>query len=465
MAKDKLLFVCDNCGQETSKWLGKCPACGQWGTMKEFRVKEEKSTSAVTRAALQAAGMEVGKHRNAPKPMSHIVAHKEPRIDMHDAELNRVLGGGLVPGSLVLLGGEPGIGKSTLVLQTVLKLAGTHRVLYVSGEESERQIKLRADRLVSTRDENLLVLCETSLEQIFDQVAEVHPDLLVIDSIQTISTDSVDSSPGSLSQIRECAASLLKYAKMGGVSILLIGHITKEGTLAGPKVLEHIVDTVLQFEGDQHYMYRILRSIKNRFGNTSELGIYEMRHDGLRQVTNPSELLLTDNREGLSGVAIASSVEGVRPFLIETQALVSTAAYGTAQRSTIGFEGRRLNMLLAVLEKRVGFKLAQKDVFLNIAGGLRVTDPALDLSVIAAVLSSNVDAPIDVDVCMAGEVGLSGEIRPVSRIEQRIAEAQKLGFKRILIPAHNMSGLDSKRFRIQLVPVGKVSEAVRELFG
>ena len=476
MAKDKIQYVCDNCGQETSKWLGRCPACGQWGTMKEFRVKEEQPSSAVVRAALQAAGGDPGKRRNLPKRMSHIVAQKEPRIDMQDAELNRVLGGGLVPGSLVLLGGEPGIGKSTLVLQTVLQLARTRRVLYVSGEESERQIKLRAERLSSNNisqfsinhpssDENLLLLCETSLEEIFNQVAEVQPDLLVIDSIQTISTDTVDSSPGSLSQIRECAASLLKYAKTGGVSILLIGHITKEGTLAGPKVLEHIVDTVLQFEGDQHYMYRILRSIKNRFGNTSELAIYEMRHDGLRELTNASELLLTDNRDGLSGVAIASSIEGVRPFLIETQALVSTAAYGTAQRSTIGFEGRRLNMLLAVLEKRVGFKLAQKDVFLNIAGGLRVTDPALDLSVIAAVLSSNVDAPLDSDVCMAGEVGLSGEIRPVSRIEQRIAEAQKLGFKRILIPAHNMAGLDTQRYKIQLVPVRKVSEAVRELFG
>lgn len=490
MAKDKLMYVCEQCGQESAKWLGKCPACGQWGTMKEFRVKSEKPTSAVARAAMQAAGVDADKNRNKPKPMSRIEANREPRIDMMDDELNRVLGGGLVPGSLVLLGGEPGIGKSTLVLQTVLKLARTRKVLYVSGEESERQIKLRAERLKNVDgsqvpsyspkgedtypventlgdevDDNLLVLCETSLEQIFDEVAEVEPDLLVIDSIQTISTETVESSSGSLSQIRECAASLLKYAKTGGVSILLIGHITKEGTLAGPKVLEHIVDTVLQFEGDQHYMYRILRGIKNRFGNTSELGIYEMRHDGLRQVTNPSELLLTDNREGLSGVAIASAIEGVRPFVIETQALVSTAAYGTAQRSTIGFEGRRLNMLLAVLEKRVGFKLAQKDVFLNIAGGLRVTDPALDLSVIAAVLSSNVDAPIEVDVCMAGEVGLSGEIRPVSRIEQRIAEAQKLGFKRMLLPAHNMQGLDAKRFKIQLVPVRKVSEAVRELFG
>ena len=464
--KDKTMYVCEQCGQESSKWLGKCPACGQWGTMKEFRVRPDRPSSAITRAALQAAGQSADK-RNVPQPIAHIEASEEPRIDMLDDELNRVLGGGLVPGSLVLLGGEPGIGKSTLVLQTVLKLQVQRKVLYVSGEESARQIKLRAERLATSQGmtDNLLVLCETSLEKIFDQVAEVQPDLLVVDSIQTISTEGVESSAGSLSQIRECAASLLKYAKMGGVSILLIGHITKEGTLAGPKVLEHIVDTVLQFEGDQHHLYRILRSIKNRFGNTSELGIYEMRHDGLRQVTNPSELLLTENREGLSGVAIASAIEGVRPFLIETQALVSTAAYGTAQRSTIGFDGRRLNMLLAVLEKRVGFKLAQKDVFLNIAGGLRVTDPALDLSVIAAVLSSNVDAPIDGDVCMAGEVGLSGEIRPVARIEQRVSEAQKLGFKRMLVPAHNLQGLDLGKFSIELVPVRKVSEAVRELFG
>lgn len=489
MAKDKTMYVCEHCGQESSKWLGKCPSCGQWGTMKEMHIRAEKPSSAVVRAALSAAGADE-KVKNAPQPMRSINANEEPRIDMMDEELNRVLGGGLVPGSLVLLGGEPGIGKSTLVLQTVLRLQETKKVLYVSGEESARQIKLRAERLgrptpnpshsaslgrgvdrtedggeIEDVSDNLLVLCETSLEAIFDHVAKVQPDLLVIDSIQTISTETVDSSPGSLTQIRECAASLLRYAKTGGVSTLLIGHITKEGTLAGPKVLEHIVDTVLQFEGDQHYMYRILRSIKNRFGNTSELGIYEMRHDGLRQVTNPSELLLTENREGLSGVAIASAIEGVRPFLIETQALVSTAAYGTAQRSTIGFDGRRLNMLLAVLEKRVGFKLAQKDVFLNIAGGLKVTDPALDLSVIAAVLSSNVDAPIEGDVCMAGEIGLSGEIRPVARIEQRIAEAQKLGFKRMLIPAHNMQGINEKQFKIKLVPVRKVSEAVRELFG
>ena len=460
MAKDKTIYVCDYCGQESLKWMGKCPACNKWGTMKEFKVAPQPTLSGtkVKVPTPQSAGLV-----SAPQQLHTIEAGAEPRMDMGDNELNRVLGGGLVPGSLVLLGGEPGIGKSTLSLQTVLKLQG-RRILYISGEESARQIKLRADRLGPV-NEGLFVLCETSLEQIFQHIEEMKPDLVVIDSIQTIQTETVESSAGSLAQIRECAAALLRYAKTGGVSILLIGHINKEGSLAGPKVLEHIVDVVLQFEGDQHHLYRILRSIKNRFGSTSELGIYEMRHDGLRQVSNPSELLLTDNREGLSGVAISCSIEGVRPFLIETQALVSTAAYGTAQRSTTGFDGRRLNMLLAVLEKRVGFKLAQKDVFLNIAGGLRVTDPAIDLSVVAAVLSSNGDMPIEGDVCMAGEVGLSGEIRPVSRIDQRIAEAQKLGFKRILIPSHNMNGLDKKQYKIELVPVRRVVEAVRELFG
>lgn len=459
------MYVCDYCGQESVKWVGKCPSCGRWNTMKEIQVKAEKP-SAITRAALKATGQPSRQAR--PLPVKEIEAATEPRMDMHDAELNRVLGGGLVHGSLVLLGGEPGIGKSTLVLQTMLNLS-ERRVLYVSGEESARQIKLRAERLAkaagTAAGENLFILCETSLEAIYEQIEEVQPELVIIDSIQTIETESVESAPGSLSQIRECAASLLRYAKGGGVSILLIGHINKEGSLAGPKVLEHIVDTVLQFEGDQHYMYRILRSQKNRFGSTSELGIYEMRQEGLRQVSNPSELLLTDNRDGLSGVSIACAIEGARPFLIETQALVSTAAYGTAQRSTTGFDGRRLNMLLAVLEKRVGFKLAQKDVFLNIAGGLRVTDPAIDLSVLAAVLSSNGDMPIDTDVCMAGEVGLSGEIRPVSRIEQRIAEAQKLGFRRMVLPAHNMKGIDPKTYSIQLIPVRRVVEAVRELFG
>ena len=458
MAKDKTVYVCDYCGQESVKWMGKCPACGRWGTMKEIKVSPQPPLGGGKAKALSQRGGGEG-----AVPLHQINAGAEPRMDMGDGELNRVLGGGLVLGSLVLLGGEPGIGKSTLTLQTVLRLEG-RRILYVSGEESARQIKLRADRL-GPANEGLFVLCETSLEQIFTHIEEMKPDLVVIDSIQTMQTETVESSAGSLAQIRECAAALLRYAKSGGTSILLIGHINKEGSLAGPKVLEHIVDVVLQFEGDQHHLYRILRSIKNRFGSTSELGIYEMRHDGLRQVSNPSELLLTDNREGLSGVAISCSIEGVRPFLIETQALVSTAAYGTAQRSTTGFDGRRLNMLLAVLEKRVGFKLAQKDVFLNIAGGLRVTDPAIDLSVIAAVLSSNGDMPIEGDVCMAGEVGLSGEIRPVSRIEQRIAEAQKLGFRRILIPASNMNGLNPKQYKITLVPIRRVVEAVRELFG
>ena len=463
MAKDKTLYVCDYCGQESLKWVGKCPSCGKWNSMKEFKAPANSSYGRKSTSGSLSSGS-----REGASLLRNIVADSEPRIDMGDAELNRVLGGGLVPGSLVLLGGEPGIGKSTLVLQTVLRLTGK-TVLYVSGEESARQIKLRADRLSESNgkpmEEHLLILTETSLEHIFTQIEQTQPDLVIIDSIQTIQTESVESSPGSLSQIRECAASLLKYAKGGGVSIILIGHITKEGTLAGPKVLEHIVDTVLQFEGDQHYMYRILRSIKNRFGSTSELGIYEMKHDGLRQVSNPSELLLTDDREGLSGIAIACAIEGARPIMIEIQALVSTAAYGTAQRSTTGYESRRLNMLLAVLEKRVGFKLATKDVFLNIAGGLRVTDPALDLAVIAAVLSSNGDMPIDTDVCVTGEVGLSGEIRPVSRIEQRIAEAQKLGFQRIIIPSFNMKGINTKQYKIEIVSVRRVAEAVRELFG
>lgn len=464
MAKDKVVYVCKECGQESSKWVGRCPACGQWNTYVEQVVRRETSSRVLPE------GLGDKTERVKPRTLSEIETHEEPRIDMRDTELNRVLGGGLVQGSLVLLGGEPGIGKSTLVLQTVMNLRHL-RILYVSGEESARQLKLRANRLKAdssqlTEDcQDCLIVCETSLEQIFNHIKNTQPQLVIIDSIQTISTETVDSSPGSLSQVRECAAMLLKYAKTQNVPVILIGHITKEGTLAGPKVLEHIVDTVLQFEGDQHYLYRILRSIKNRFGSTAELGIYEMRADGLRQVNNPSELLLNVNHEGLSGVAVSAAIEGVRPFLIETQALVSTAAYGNPQRSATGFDGRRLNMLLAVLEKRVGFKLAQKDVFLNIAGGLRVSDPAMDLSVIAAILSSNIDTGIESDVCMAGEVGLSGEIRPVARIEQRIAEAEKLGFNRILIPRANLQGLDAKRYKIELVPVRKVEEALRELFG
>lgn len=462
MAKDKLMYVCDNCGQESAKWLGKCPSCGQWNTFKEFRAAPS-TAAAAGRAPIAKRDGGAGSAAR-PIPLAQIRAEAEPRIDMHDDELNRVLGGGLVPGSLVLLGGEPGIGKSTLVLQTVLNLP-EKKVLYVSGEESARQLKLRADRLNPSSQHTLLVVCDTALEAIFDHIEAEQPDIVIIDSIQTIFTEAVESSAGSLSQVRECAQQLLKYVKGGGPSIILIGHINKEGTIAGPKVLEHIVDTVLQFEGDQHYVYRILRAQKNRFGSTSEIGIYEMRQDGLRQVANPSELLMTDNREGLSGVAICAAIEGVRPFLIETQALVSTAAYGTAQRQATGFDYRRLNMLLAVLEKRVGFKIAAKDVFVNIAGGLRATDPAMDLAVIAAIQSSTVDIPIDGDTCVCGEVGLSGEIRPVARIEQRVSEAQKLGFSRILIPAHNLKALNPKLFDIQIVPVRKVHDAVRELFG
>ena len=461
MAKDKTMYVCENCGQESAKWIGKCPACGQWNTFKEIKVADTRKQAVATSAAAS-AGHQL--RQNKVLRLKDISAQDDPRIDMHDGELNRVLGGGLVPGSIVLLGGEPGIGKSTLSLQTMLAL-DDRRVLYVSGEESAHQLKMRANRLVPTSNSGLLILCSNSLEEIFDHIKEVQPDIVVVDSIQTISTEDVESSAGSIAQVRECASALLRFAKTSGVPVILIGHITKEGTLAGPKILEHIVDTVIQFEGDQHYMYRILRSIKNRFGSTSELGIYEMQQTGLRQVSNPSELLLTEDHDGLSGVAISSAIEGVRPFLVETQALVSSAAYGTPQRSATGFDQRRLNMLLAVLEKRVGFKLMQKDVFLNIAGGLRVTDMAMDLSVIAAVLSSNVDTPIEEGWCMAGEVGLSGEVRPVARIEQRISEAEKLGFQHIIIPKYNLSGLNRKKFHIELVPVRKVEEALRALFG
>ena len=458
MAKTKTVYICSNCGADSPKWLGKCPSCGEWNTyVEEVVAKETPAAKRPVPSGLSERG------QARPVLLRDITAEKEDRLDMKDQELNRVLGGGLVKGSLVLIGGEPGIGKSTLVLQTILKLHDL-KVLYVSGEESYRQLKMRADRL-APESQNCLILCETNLEQIFVQAQNIQPDLLIIDSIQTIFTELVESSPGSVSQVRECSAAILKYAKESGVPVLLIGHINKEGSIAGPKVLEHIVDTVLQFEGDQHYMYRILRSIKNRFGSTAELGIYEMRQEGLREVSNPSELLLTQNHEGLSGVAIAAAIEGIRPFLIETQALVSSAVYGTPQRSTTGFDIRRMNMLLAVLEKRAGFKLAQKDVFLNIAGGLRVNDPAIDLAVLAAVLSSNLDISIEPGACMAGEVGLSGEIRPVNRIEQRIMEAEKLGFSRILIPYNNLKGFDASRCRIQIVQVRKVEEAFRQLFG
>jgi len=462
MAKDKIAYVCSQCGQESSKWIGKCPNCGEWNTFKEIRISNNSQPSSIAVSTVHALHGE--QKQNKPLHLQDISAQDEPRINMNDDELNRVLGGGLVPGSIVLLGGEPGIGKSTLTLQTILHLPNK-KVLYVSGEESAHQLKMRADRITTEQNNNVVILCETSLEHIFNQVLEVKPDLLIIDSIQTIATNHVDSSPGSIAQVRECAALLLRLAKTSGIPILLIGHINKEGTLAGPKILEHMVDTVIQFEGDQHYMYRILRSIKNRFGSTSELGIYEMQQNGLRPVSNPSELLLTQDHDGLSGIAISSAIEGVRPFLVETQALVSSAAYGTPQRSATGFDQRRLNMLLAVLEKRVGFKLMQKDVFLNIAGGLRVTDLAMDLSVIAAVLSSNVDTAIENGWCMAGEVGLSGEVRPINRIEQRIAEAEKLGFKHMILPKYNLKGINPQKYHLELHPVRKVEEALRALFG
>ena len=467
MAKEKIAYVCTSCGYDTPKWIGKCPACGEWNTFVEQKLGKTKVQNTVNETfSLQS--------KSSPISMSKIKTEDEPRINLLDSELNRVLGGGLVPGSMTLLGGEPGIGKSTLILQTVLRLKGK-RILYVSGEESARQLKLRADRLVEKYDgeassealADVQVVCEAVIETVFEHVKAVDPDIVVIDSIQTMATESVESSPGSVSQIRECAAMVLKFAKETNTPVIMIGHINKEGSIAGPKILEHMVDTVLQFEGDQHYMYRIVRAIKNRFGSTAELGIYEMVHNGLRPVENPSELLLSDvqNGEELSGVAVACSIEGVRPLLIETQALVSTAAYGTPQRSATGFDLRRLHMLLAVLEKRVGFKLPQRDVFLNIAGGIRVTDPAIDLSVIAAVLSSNIDTAIDRSICFAGEVGLSGEVRPVSRILQRIAEADKLGFGKIVIPKANLNGIDKTKFNIKIVGVRKVEEALRELFG
>jgi DNA repair protein RadA/Sms len=454
MAKLKSVYFCSNCGNESPKWMGRCPACGEWGTFVEELVgKNDFSKEEDMRSF---SGI-----KSQPLPLNEINADEEPRIDLCDAELNRVLGGGLVPASVVLIGGEPGIGKSTLVLQSLLKLQHI-RSLYVSGEESARQIKLRADRIGIAND-NCLIVCETNLDQIFTHIKNTLPQLVVIDSIQTVYSDVLESSPGSISQVRECAVSILKFAKQSGIPVILIGHITKEGNIAGPKILEHIVDTVLQFEGDCHYMYRILRSIKNRFGSTSEVGIYEMSSSGLREVTNPSELLLTQNHEGLSGVGIAAVIEGIRPFLIETQALVITAAYGTPQRSSTGFDIRRMNMLLAVLEKRAGFKLSQKDVFLNIAGGLRINDPGLDLSVISAILSSSLDISIDRNICLVGEVGLSGEIRPVNRIEQRILEAEKLGFSSILIPAHNLKGFTAKT-TIKIETVRKVEEAFKCLF-
>ena len=427
--------------------IGRCPVCGEWGTYEEEVSVDTTKKGVVTRGSI-------------PQRIQDVQAQEEMRIDMQSSELNRVLGGGLVPGSLVLLGGEPGIGKSTLALQVLMKM-GEKKTLYASGEESAKQLKLRAERLAGSPD-NLYIIAETSLERILDSVTEVQPEVVVIDSIQTIGTETIEASIGSLSQVRECAARILQYAKEKNVPFIIVGHINKEGSLAGPKVLEHIVDTVLQFEGDQHYVYRILRAQKNRFGSTSELGIFEMQQDGLREVDNPSELLLSNNRDGLSGIAIAAAVEGVRPLLIEVQALVASAAYGTPQRSSTGFDARRLNMLLAVLEKRVGFKLLQKDVFVNIAGGIRVNDPAIDMAVLAAVLSSNMDVALDEQTCITGEVGLAGEIRPVNRIDQRIREAEKLGFKTIVVPKGQK--YNTQNLKINVVEISRVVDAFKFLF-
>lgn len=483
MAKEKVEYVCTECGFDSAKWLGRCPNCGMWDSFKEIRVGKASNVHRNDRNSHRLHYNKDGEVGNvgAVKRLADIEYKTEQRIDTHDEELNRVLGGGLVKGSLVLLGGEPGIGKSTLLLQMALRMSDI-RVLYVSGEESEQQLKMRAERLadkaVPTSGEGvaktdgiaanahagLFILCETSLERIYEQANEVEPDILIIDSVQAISSEQGEAFPGSTTQVRDCAVSLLRFVKDTGKSVILVGHITKDGALAGPKVLEHIVDTVLHFEGDRQHLYRVLRGLKNRFGSTSELGIYEMQGGGLRCVSNPSEMLLSRVGEGLSGIAVAAAIEGARPFLIETQALVSSAAYGNAQRSATGFDSRRLNMLLAVLEKRAGFKLAQKDVFLNIAGGIKVNDPAIDLSVIVSVLSSTYDQAVKAGTCMAGEVGLSGEIRSVTHIAQRVSEAQRLGFRRIIIPEMNLKGLDANRFSIEVIAVGKVQDALKHIF-
>lgn len=452
MAKIKKAFFCKSCGYESQKWMGKCPSCNEWNTF------DEEIISRGEPSVIPGFGAKEVK----PVLLQEIQSGDFERLILKDSELNRVLGGGLVAGSLTLFGGEPGIGKSTLLLQTALNNLNL-RVLYVSGEESEQQIKMRAER-IGISNPNCFILTATSTHDILNQVSKVNPNLLVIDSIQTLFTPLLDSSPGSISQIRECTAELMRFAKESNVPVMLIGHITKDGTLAGPKVLEHMVDTVLQFEGDRNHLYRLVRALKNRFGSTNELGIYEMQGAGLREVSNPSELLISNHAEPLSGIAIAAASEGLRPLLIEVQALVSTAAYGTPQRSATGFDTKRLNMLLAVLEKRCGFRLGQKDVFLNLAGGIRMDDPALDLAVVSAVLSSNIDMPLPADVCFSAEIGLSGELRPVNRAEQRIAEAEKLGYKRIMISAAT-KGLNPANYGIKLITASKMEEVFQQLFG
>ncbi len=454
MAKTKTTFFCQNCGAQAPKWIGRCPACGEWNTYVEEVIQKETGKNK----------MPVGSDRKAPVPhrITEIESGHEHRVDTLNGELNRVLGGGLVSGSLVLLGGEPGIGKSTLVLQVVLKLHGK-KVLYITGEESEQQIKIRAER-IGEASEDCYILAETNTQRIFQIVEKMQPQIVVVDSIQTLHTDVIESSAGSISQIRECAGEFQKYAKITNTPVILIGHITKDGSLAGPKLLEHMVDAVIQFEGERNYGYRILRAIKNRFGSTSELGIYEMSGAGLREVLNPSEILLSNREKNLSGIAIAAMIEGVRPMLIETQALVSSASYGTPIRSSTGFDTRRLNMLLAVLEKRSGFRLGAKDVFLNIAGGLRVDDPAIDLAVVVAVLSSNEDIPVDQNICFAAEVGLSGEVRSVNKLEMRLAEADKLGMEKIFVSKYNLKGIQQKDYSLEIIPVGRVEEVFSKLF-
>ena len=452
MPKTKTTFFCQNCGTQHAKWVGQCGACKEWNTIVEEVIqKEEKHVWKQSSTAKQVV--------NKPLAISEIVLNPEERIATNNNELDTVLGGGLVKGSVTLLGGEPGIGKSTLLLQIALQLS--QKVLYVSGEESQSQIKMRAERLQNS-NENCLILTETNTQQIFKNIEKVEPDVLVIDSIQTLHTNNIEASPGTISQIRETSAELIKYAKETATPVLLIGHINKEGNIAGPKILEHMVDVVLQFEGDRNHTYRILRSQKNRFGSTSELGIYEMLSDGLREIINPSEILISKKDDDLSGTAIASTLEGIRPLMIEIQALVSTAVYGTPQRSTTGYNLKRLNMILAVLEKRAGFKLGTKDVFLNVTGGINVDDPAIDLAVVAAILSSTKDVAINPNVCFAAEVGLAGEIRPISKVEQRIIEAEKLGYKTFVTSKYNT--ITSKKHNIKLILVGKIEEAFATLF-
>ncbi len=456
MSKVKTAFFCTNCGYESAKWVGKCPSCGSWNTFIEEVIHKEGSKKENT--------WKDDDDRKSVKtiPLHHVISSEEKRIITADAELNRVLGGGIIPGSIVLIAGEPGIGKSTLFLQNGLLLKD-HTVLYISGEESEQQIKMRADRL-NIQNDNFYLLTETSTQTIFKEIKKLQPHLVIVDSIQTIQSPYIDSSPGSISQIRESAAEMQRFAKETNTPVFLIGHITKDGSIAGPKVLEHMVDTVLQFEGDRHYAYRILRTIKNRFGSTAELGIYEMTSGGMRGVNNPSEILITQKEDRLSGIAIAATIEGMRPLLIEVQALVTQSVYGTPQRTVSGFDLRRLQLLLAVLEKRGGFHFGVKDVFLNIAGGLKVEDPSIDLAVLCSLLSSYEDVPLPPLTCFAGEVGLSGEIRAVNRIEQRIAEAEKLGFEKIYISRYNQKGLSKQSFNINVVSVGRVEEIYQFLF-